>query len=150
MEDLPLDQENSTNNQSISGFAGAGGSGAIESEPEVSLSQQIPDGVSSKALEKEVENLLSSAVSGARASGMSDLSSPDAPASAAPVDVIMEQKLGPSAEGEEAPPPTLAFNALAAFVAGLAVVGVVYAFAVKGGFDQYRSSVLGEKIEASK
>lgn len=57
-------------------------------------------------------------------------------------------KLAPKSEPPSVPTTSLAFNALAAFVAGLAVVGVVYAFAVQGELNQYKSIVLGESTES--
>lgn len=125
----PPDQKNSSFDVSVN-----------QCEQEVSLVSQITDNAKTPAsLDQEVKALLSDAVNTAETTDSSSFSKPQH----AKEELVIQNPVVSLATAQT-------FNALAAFVAGLAVVGVVYAFAVKGGFNQYNSVVLGESTESSR
>ncbi len=121
--------------------SGQGGDGFKENE--VSLKPQIHGG-QGETLDSEVESLLQTAALAAERT-------PDEPTDREAEVKLTEllKKDGDNGTQEVAGSST-AFTAISAFVAGLAVVGVVYAFAVQGTLDQYKSVVLGDSIESSK
>lgn len=145
----------SGDNKAITGIVGVQTPDDVVFENEISISPLTHDSQGS-ALDSEVGILLEDAAQQAeRPSGESVGN-----------DAVLEVKMDPVLSGEETsnvPPVTSTqgagvnsadtfsntLNAVTAFVAGLAVVGVVYAFAVQGSFDQYKSVVLGDKTESS-
>ncbi|PIR42420.1 hypothetical protein COV25_02720 [candidate division WWE3 bacterium CG10_big_fil_rev_8_21_14_0_10_35_32] len=141
-------------NVAISGLGGVASSSQNSSpnlsetqpEPEVSLVSQIAsDGQTPVSLDNEVKALLRDAV-GIASKRVESFGL------AKPVKTQSEVVMQPESELQQEPEPaaSLTFNALAAFVAGLAVVGIVYAFAVQGGLVKYKSVVLGDSIESSR
>lgn len=145
--DLPQTDNSTANNTAISGFGASGKSPVIpetQHEPEVSLVQQISDNQNPADLDLAVESLLSDAIVSASKNPTSPEITPAESGKATEPNVVVPPSL------TDEPSSSFTFNAVSAFVAGLAVVGVVYAFAVQGGFAKSKSVVLGDSIESSK
>lgn len=141
-ESLPEEKKEFENTAVTGIFGAATPSQDSDGENVVSLESQT-HGLG-RVLDEEVVTLLQSAASQAG-------KTPDDPPETEPevkLDELLQkddQISTPVAGGS-----STAFTAISAFVAGLAVVGVVYAFAVQGTLDQYKSVVLGDSIESSK
>lgn len=141
-ENLP-EEEKEFGNTAVTGIFGASTpSQDRDVENVVSLESQT-HGLG-KVLDEEVVTLLQSAASQAG-------KTPDEPTDTEPevkLDELLQKDDQISTPVVSGSP--IAFTAISAFVAGLAVVGVVYAFAVQGTLDQYKSVVLGDRTESSK
>ena len=151
MVDLPIGD-----NTSVSGFANST-SGIVSDnntgvqsiqgplDSEVSMNTQIDEGPSAPDVDAQVNQVITNAVG--QATNSTPVISTELPI-VTQTTVDPGDSKNPKVKSEVDVP--LVFNAITAFVAGLVVVGIVYAFTVSGSLDRYKSVVLGVSNQVSE